>query len=468
MKKFNWNYNSNHIEGNTLTYGQTKLLLFFGRHEGGHLERNYTEMKAHDVAIKKIEELSKDKKRPLTEIDIRDINEIILKEPFWKRAQTPDGQPTQKKIIPGAYKTESNHVKTVTGKIFKFAEPWEVPQKMADLIQWFNKKITSPLPSITSFIAELHHRFILIHPFDDGNGRTARLWINYTLLYLGYPPLVIKSDDKENYLTALNKTDVGDMNSFPVYLGKILVAWLEICIKGAKGEDITESSDIDKEVDLYIQEQKNKNLDAPVAFSEKTMRKMYDNFLEPFLNTFEKKLFPFVTLFERNNVTLEIHPQASLRSLILKKQTPIYKNFSQMYMKDKRVLRCKTLIHIENLSRICTSIKEDIIDNKSHWTYFLNTEILCEICFNDFKVKREEPTAVPFDMKIVISLIYSKYDYEIKIIIKNKKSGALPLDLITEEKITKKEKYYSLWGEAKINDFVAEIKSKFFSLLKTD
>ena len=59
--RLDWNYHSNRIEGNTLTYGETELLLIFDRCEGGHIERNYMEMKAHDVAVKKIQEMAKEK-----------------------------------------------------------------------------------------------------------------------------------------------------------------------------------------------------------------------------------------------------------------------------------------------------------------------------------------------------------------------------------------------------------------------
>ena len=79
-KKFRleFNYNSNHIEGNTLTYGETALLLIFDRTEGRHELREYEEMKAHDVAFKLIKEWSMDKERPLTETDIKNLNEILL------------------------------------------------------------------------------------------------------------------------------------------------------------------------------------------------------------------------------------------------------------------------------------------------------------------------------------------------------------------------------------------------------
>ena len=236
--RLHWNYHSNHIEGNTLSYSQTELLLIHGRYDGGHTERNYTEMKAHDLAIKKVKEYAQSQDRILTESDIRDLNKITLKEPYFKKAQTPDGAVTQRKIIPGDYKILPNHVVTATGEIFKFTEPSDVPSEMKELMDWFNQEMAKPTMHVISFVAHLHHRFILIHPFDDGNGRVARLWINYVLLKKGYPPLVIKSDDKESYLAALNQADVGEHEKFVVYLGGLLIDWLEKSIRVAKGAKI--------------------------------------------------------------------------------------------------------------------------------------------------------------------------------------------------------------------------------------
>ncbi len=97
-KKFRmeWNFNSNHIEGNTLTYGETELLLIFDLTKGNHELREYEEMKRHDVALKLIYDLANDKERQLTEKFIREINEILLVRPFYKEAITPDGQQTPK------------------------------------------------------------------------------------------------------------------------------------------------------------------------------------------------------------------------------------------------------------------------------------------------------------------------------------------------------------------------------------
>ena len=87
--RLDWNYHSNHIEGNTLTYGETEILLIHGQATGDHVLRDYEEMKAHDVAIEHMRALVAGE-RPLTEGDICDFNRILIKESFWKDAITPD------------------------------------------------------------------------------------------------------------------------------------------------------------------------------------------------------------------------------------------------------------------------------------------------------------------------------------------------------------------------------------------
>ena len=107
--RLQFNHHSNSFEGNTLVYDETQLLLIHGRAVGDHTIREYEEMKAHNIAFKYVCELAK-KKRYICEADIRDLNKICLKEPFYKKARTPDGQATTKKIIPGQYKKQPNHV----------------------------------------------------------------------------------------------------------------------------------------------------------------------------------------------------------------------------------------------------------------------------------------------------------------------------------------------------------------------
>lgn len=251
--RLEWNYNSNHIEGNTLTYGQTELLIFFDKATGEKDMREYEEMKAHDVAIKFVQEEAFNKQKPLTESFIRELNEIILVKPFYKEAQTIDGQNTKRLIEIGQYKKFPNSVRLQNGELFHYAKPEEVAAKMEELVNWYNnEKELSP----EDLAAYLHYRFVRIHPFDDGNGRVARLLMNYVLLKHHLPPVIIKSADKANYLLALNKADTGDIKAFADYISEQLIWSLQLQIKAANNESLEEPDDLDKEIELLKRNRK--------------------------------------------------------------------------------------------------------------------------------------------------------------------------------------------------------------------
>lgn len=221
--RIEWNYNSNHIEGNTLTYGETMLLLIHGRTRGDHLIREYEEMRGHDVAIELVRTLAQEA-RLLTEGDVRDLNRIVLKEGFWRVAQTPDGEQTRKWIEPGRYKTAANHVLTTTGEIFQFVAPEATPAAMSDFVVWLRGQIESPSLLLPMLLARAHHEFIRIHPFDDGNGRVVRLLLNYVLLRAELLPVVVKSRDRRGYLAAIALADAGDLAPLASYF-ETLIAW---------------------------------------------------------------------------------------------------------------------------------------------------------------------------------------------------------------------------------------------------
>jgi cell filamentation protein, protein adenylyltransferase len=254
MQKFrlDWNYNSSHIEGNTLTYRETKALILFGHTAQAKPLKDHLEMSGHDEAIKNIEDVVK-QERPLTENFIRELHILILKEPYEVDAITADGKPTKKRISIGTYKTTPNHVKTVTGEIFYFASPEETPAKMQELMDWLSERNQAKDLDPVLLATEYHYRFIRIHPFDDGNGRIARLLMNFILMQNGYPPAIIKSEDKENYYSALQQADAGDIEYFFSYISDLVISSMELMIKGASGEDIEEEDDLDKKIALLKQ-----------------------------------------------------------------------------------------------------------------------------------------------------------------------------------------------------------------------
>jgi Fic family protein len=293
--RLEWNYNSNHIEGNTLTYGETELLLIFGQTTGDHTIREYEEMKAHDAAIQHVREMATES-RAINEADIRSLNQLILKEPFWKPAITPGGHETRKQIIPGEYKTTPNNVRTATGEVFQFANPIETPARMHQLIEWLQASLADPSADIPRVIARLHYDFIIIHPFDDGNGRVARLLVNYVLIRFGYPPIVIKSRDKRNYLAALNRADTGDFDAFVHYLTNEVVWSLELGVRASQGKSVEEPDDLDKEIAMFLRQQSSSAVKPP-AKSPVTLRMAAEHSWIRLIECIGEKLKPLSVVF---------------------------------------------------------------------------------------------------------------------------------------------------------------------------
>ena len=201
-----FNYNSNHIEGNTLTYGQTEVLLLLGRVVGDAPMKDFEEMKAHNVGLNMMELQAKEQ-QPLTETFIRQLHQVLLREDYTVYRELPNGIQTSYTVHAGCYKTRPNSVITPTGERFEYASPEETPALMGDLVNWFNEAEQSGQYTPAQLAALFHYRYIRIHPFEDGNGRIARLLVNYILLRQNYPMVVVLSRKKQSYLKALGEAD---------------------------------------------------------------------------------------------------------------------------------------------------------------------------------------------------------------------------------------------------------------------
>ncbi len=219
-----FNYNSNHIEGNTLTYGQTELLLLFGEVEGSAPLRDFEEMKAHNLCLNLMmdEALSG---RPMTEAFIRQLHRVMLREDYEAGVKSPTGIIMGYTVHAGIYKTRPNSVRTPSGAMFYYASPEETPALMCDLVRWYNEETLSGKYSPIELASVFHYRYIRIHPFEDGNGRIARLMVNYILKQHGWPMVVVKTKNKTSYLNALAKADanVGPVPSDGAHAGMIAI-----------------------------------------------------------------------------------------------------------------------------------------------------------------------------------------------------------------------------------------------------
>lgn len=203
-----FNYNSNHIEGNTLTYGQTEILLLFGKVIGEADVRDVQEMTASNVGLRMMTEEASMKDMPLTQNFIRTLHKTLLRENYTVYRNLSGGVQTSYVIHAGQYKTRPNSVITRYGDRFEYASPEETPGLMNDLVDWYNAAEQEGKLSPVELAALFHYRYIRIHPFEDGNGRIARLMVNYILARHGYPMVVVRSRKKSEYLEALHQADL--------------------------------------------------------------------------------------------------------------------------------------------------------------------------------------------------------------------------------------------------------------------
>jgi len=393
MDKFrlDWNFNSNHLEGNQLTYGETKALLLYGITAQGKPLKDHIEIQGHNEALTYIEEVIK-QKRPLTENFLRELHQIILKEPYEVDAVTPDGKPTKRVIQIGQYKTAPNHVLTKTGEIFRFATPEETAARMDDLISWLRKELEEETQPILLTAAEFHYKFIRIHPFDDGNGRLVRILMNFILMLKGFPPVIIKADKKDEYFAALQQADAGNLEVFFDYIGRQLLRSLDIMIRGAKGEVIEELDDVDKELAL-LKEQLKKEEDVRFSKSNEAVLYLWQNCLHDLLESVHAKLNQFDDLFIGKNEGCYVNGSMGKRDGD-QYNSDINRRFDEVIqlLKKRETISDPNAIREFN-HQLLHSNRMDSITYQSFW--------------EGFKKNRDNP----FDLDVAIDIRFDKMKY---------------------------------------------------------
>ena len=235
--------------------------------------KDLEDMKASNVGLKMMQEEAKSE-RPLTEYFIRQLHKTILREDYEEH-RSRDGYSFHYTIHAGIYKTRPNSVITQSGERFDYPSPEETPALMTDLVDWYRKAEECGTYTLPELCALFHYRYIRIHPFEDGNGRIARLLVNFILHRHNYPMIVIKSADKDNNLKALTTCDgfvgttpsdgahaeIGQISPFVKYIEQCMVQALETCIREGKGQSIEEDDDFMKELKI-LERQKKQDLAA--------------------------------------------------------------------------------------------------------------------------------------------------------------------------------------------------------------
>ncbi len=225
-------YTSNAIEGNTLTRKETALVVEKGLTVGGKSLTEHLEAANHAQALDWVKDQIKRKPSSLTENDVLHIHNVILK---------------------GIDDANAGHYRSVPVRISGSAVILPNPRKVPDLMQGFTEWLSRDQTlHPVELAAEAHYRLVTIHPFVDGNGRSARLLMNMILLMNGYPAAIIRKRDRLAYIDSLEKAQLGgSKDDYLKIISRAVDRSLDIYLKAALGEDV---EPIDRDTFLKIGE----------------------------------------------------------------------------------------------------------------------------------------------------------------------------------------------------------------------
>jgi Fic family protein len=294
--RFDWNYHSNNIEGNSLTFGETKSLLLHNITAQGKSLKDHIEITGHNEAIDALMAFTR-RNEPLSESFVRQLHVLILRERYQVDAVTSEGAPTRRWVEVGQYKAGPNHVQTVTGEIFRFAEPIDVPERMRRLIKSINELQSPTSAEALLCAANAHYEFVRIHPFDDGNGRMARLLMNLILIKYGFPPAIIKTQNKQEYFAALQQADGGQLEPFAEYIARCVCASLQIMLAGARGENIEEPDEQDRQIKMLEKLLEEKAGKLSVVRTVESMNQLFSESFAPLARVLNGAARKFATLY---------------------------------------------------------------------------------------------------------------------------------------------------------------------------
>ena len=201
-------YNSNAIEGNTLSLRETQLVIQEGITVRGKSLREHLEARNHPEAIDYVESLAQ-KEATIGQDDVLKVHALLMRGIDDENA--------------GKYRTGQVRV---AGATFMPPPAQKIPDLISELLQTLSQNPDELRP--IELAAFFHHKFVSIHPFLDGNGRTARLLMNVLLMRNGYPFTILLKVDRPKYLRALSEADNGNLIPFANFTAKCVERSLDI------------------------------------------------------------------------------------------------------------------------------------------------------------------------------------------------------------------------------------------------
>ncbi len=246
--RLDWNYHSNVMEGSQLTRQETRTIMMGNVTVEGKPIRDVLEMQGHDEVVRTLLGMASGELN-LSEKRIKEIHKAIMHE-----------DDPAKKDWPGNWKKHPNHIYNFKEERFDFTAPEDVPDAMHRLLDRTKAALeaikrgdkNAPHPTVVAF--DFQREYVTIHPFHDGNGRTARIFSNLLLLSFGYPPAIIKAEEQEktayNRLLAEVQVYGASPDLFNAFMAERLIRSQELVLEVLAGKDIDDADDLDKRLKL--------------------------------------------------------------------------------------------------------------------------------------------------------------------------------------------------------------------------
>ena len=290
--RLEWTYHSNAIEGNSLTYGETRALLMHGVTAQGKPLKDHLDIRRHGETINYVETLIRSEEPVRVDL-VKEIHHRLMGEEYEITAETPDGEPVKRTVQGGVYKEHPNNVRTETGEVHYYVDPLEVPGRMADLVEWLGGDETREMHPVAR-AALFHHRFVEIHPFPDGNGRVSRMLMNVLLMRDGYVPAVIRQENRPAYYGALAAADGGDPQLVVAFVADELAETMELYLRAVKGTPDPEA--FKRRVAILRRRQTTSH---PTAITRSKKEKLTTQFVLPLLSESSQRVETLIDLFAR-------------------------------------------------------------------------------------------------------------------------------------------------------------------------
>ena len=307
--RLDWNYFSNAMEGGTLSREETRSVMIGNISIEGKPLRDIIEMNGHDEIVKEVLAIGRGNSR-ISEARIKAIHRAIMHE-----------EEEEKKQKIGQWKKEYNEIINYRGEKFGFTPPNEVPERVHQLLNQTNaaidalqgkKQIKHPVQIALDF----HLEYVTIHPFYDGNGRTARILTNLILIANGYPPIIIKTSEKEIYYQYLADIQAygGDPDLFFGFMADLVIRSQKLVLAAIAGEDISETSDWEKELSLL--KQKAKGMEEVQSKTDELIFQRFQDSIHPLFEKAKVKLAKFDELFAKTNTKEDALDSSNLSAFI--------------------------------------------------------------------------------------------------------------------------------------------------------